>query len=84
MGWDRSLQHFFMVIEDKSPEAGLLGGESPLYSNLEDVDPFPDSLDRYLELLKELEIAVPDKMIGSVLDDGKNNVGNGVMYWVDE
>ena len=82
MGWDRPLQGYFMMIESA-------GREQYLYNNLEDLALIPeggfaDSLDYFIEKMKELGVTVPDRMLNEIRVDGGLNVGNRhVAYGVD-
>ncbi len=76
MGWDKPLQGFFMVIEDKtSKEDGFI------YSNLEDpelaqVGGLAQTIEPFVNKLDELGIDVPIEMLEGVEMDGIFNVGN--------
>ena len=76
MGWDKPLQGFFMVIEDKtSKEDGFI------YSNLEDPElartgGFAQTIESFVNKLDELGIEVPVEMLEGVEMDGVFNVGN--------
>src|SRR5581483_5231448 len=73
MGWDRPLQGFFMFIE--RPACGDDDCRY-LYSNLDEEEPHPKTIGRYLDVLRCLEISIPDEMIDEVLRDGRENFGN--------
>lgn len=76
MGWDKPLQGFFMVIEDKTSK-----GDDFIYSNLEDpslaqVGGLAQTIEPFVNKLNELGIAVPIEMLECVEMDGIFNVGN--------
>ena len=82
IGWDRPLQGYFMVIEYTD---GADDDDNPyLYSNLNDADlpsSHPKELSEFLARLKSLALAVPQKMLQEVLEDGRANVGNKQVHY---
>ena len=84
IGWDRPLQGFFMVIQwlDVADEDD---DESEIvYSNLNDASlqpAWPSTLTPFIRQLETLNIAVPQKMLQSVLTDGESNVGNNDVHY---
>ncbi len=81
MGWDKPLQGFFMVIEDKTS-----GDDGFIYSNLEDPElaqsgGFAQSIEPFVNKLGELGIEVPIEMLECVEMDGIFNVGNKVVHY---
>lgn len=70
MGWDKPLQYFFMVIDGDD--------EEPLWSNLDQPEPFQKDLELYKEVLQKfnLKISVPQQMFDEVLADKEINAGN--------
>lgn len=76
MGWDHPLQGFFMIIE--RPECNDDGARY-LFSNLNEEDSHPKSLRRFLDVLREFQLALPEEMINEVLKDKRINCGNKVV-----
>lgn len=71
LGWDASLQGFFMVIEKPSDI------DAPFWCNLIDAEvTHPKTLEPFLKVLEELGIILPLEMIEEVKCDGVENVGN--------
>lgn len=78
MGWDKPLQGYFLVIEKASDE------DEPFYSNLLHAEnPYPKTLEPFLEVLENLGIQVPLKMVNAVQEDGKNDIGNKEIFYPD-
>lgn len=78
MGWDRPLQGYFMMIEKKNLKEE---DENPyIFNNLEIKNSHPITLQPFLNVLDELGIEIPDKMIGEVEADGIFNVGNKMVF----
>jgi hypothetical protein len=76
MGWDKPLQGFFMVIEDKASKE-----DDFIYSNLEDPElaqagGLAQTIEPFVNKLDELGIEVPVEMLEGVEIDGIFNVGN--------
>lgn len=71
MGWDRPLQHVFMVVEDLSDESG-----DYLYSNLYEPNMSALTLEYFRGVLDRLQIQVPESMFQEVEIDRRNNAGN--------
>lgn len=73
MGWDKPLQGFFLVIDYNNSEC-----DEPLWSNLNQIDPHPKTLDKFILVLNEFnfDIPVPQEMIDAVLQDKRENCGN--------
>jgi len=74
MGWDIQVEGYFMTVmpvEEDNPEADEESG--CIYSNLDDDDiPFPGmtkDLTHYIEVLKKMQIAVPEIFFAQVLAD---------------
>lgn len=82
IGWDAPLGYFHAVIErlDVTDDE-----ESPfVYSNLDDTDPFPVSLDPYRAKFRALGIEIPDRMFLEAASDALRNVVNRtVEYTLD-
>ncbi|EQM83537.1 hypothetical protein L683_25320 [Pseudomonas aeruginosa WC55] len=82
LGWDRPMQHFFLVI--KKP-ADLIGDpkyfhdDEVLYSNLYDANVFGHDLEYFGEVLRHFQIVVPASMFAQVLRDSLRNIGNRVV-----
>lgn len=73
LGFDRPLGHVFMVIAYKQ----VIGdGPENLYSNLDEEDPFDQSLEHFGEALQHFGIDVPKSMFEQVDQDRKHRVGN--------
>lgn len=72
-GWDRPLQGFFMFIEKPECEDEE---ERFLYSNLNEEESHPKSIQGYLDVLESFRISLPAAMIDEVLRDGRENCGN--------
>ncbi|YCO02387.1 hypothetical protein ACB087_10430 (plasmid) [Vibrio sp. VNB-15] len=70
-GWDRPLQGYFLVIEH----------EDPIYSNLYEAQPHPDTFDVFLVVLARFGFPVPDGLIEALEQDKRNNVGNQLTQW---
>lgn len=71
LGWDASLQGFFMVIEKPSDE------DVPFWCNLIDAEvSHPKTLQPFLKVLDVLGITLPPEMIEEVTREGIENVGN--------
>lgn len=79
MGWDEPLQGFFMVIQKPTYV------DTPFWSNLEEDHwphhPWPDNIDGFLNVLNEMGIQLPEKMITELLNDKKNNIGNKQVFY---
>lgn len=79
LGWDRPMQHFFMVI--KKP-AELIGDpkyfhdDEVLYSNLYDANAYGHDLEYFGEVLRYFQIVAPASMFVQVLRDFLRNAGN--------
>ena len=69
MGWDRPLQGFFMVIEKESKD-------EPLWSNLDQDESHPKTLEPFMQVLNQYGISLPEEMLNSVKQDGEDNIGN--------
>lgn len=81
MVWDRPLQGFFMVIEDKTSK-----DDGFIYSNLEDPElalsgGFSQTIEPFVNKLDELGIDVPIEMLEGVVVDGIFNVGNKEVHY---
>lgn len=72
LGWDRPLQHVFLVVEDLSDDDD--GGT--LYNNLQEADPSRLTLEYFRDVLKRLDIQVPESMFAEVEIDRRMNAGN--------
>lgn len=80
MGWDRPLQHVFMVVEQLGDAANdPVDEDLYLYSNLDEPEPENMTLDDFRSKLEELKIAVPESMFIETDRDRANNVGNRVV-----
>lgn len=82
IGWDAPLGYFHAVVErlDVTDDE-----ESPfVYSNLDDTDPFPASLDQYRAKFRALGIEIPERMYVEAESDALRNVVNRtVEYTLD-
>lgn len=82
IGWDAPLGYFHAVIErlDVTDDE-----EGPfVYSNLEDTEPFPASLDVYRVRFRALGIEIPERMYAEAESDALRNVVNRtVEYTLD-
>lgn len=69
-GWDRPLQGYFMVIEDRSGEL--------IYSNLEDEDLtyLEQEFEYFIEKAKSFGIQIPHNMLVRLHEDKVANIGN--------
>lgn len=79
LGWDRPMQHFFLVIRKPAELTGdpkYFFDDEVLYSNLYDTNPFGHDLDYYSEVLRHFQIVVPANMFVQVQRDAIRNVGN--------
>lgn len=86
IGWDRTLQYFFLAVETKDlgddSEDGI---PSTVYNTLDEVDCFMiKTLDRIKAKLVELAIKVPETMFSESENDKKDGVGNRVCYHTDK
>ncbi|WP_234498178.1 hypothetical protein [Vibrio maritimus] len=75
-GWDRPLQGYFLVIEDKDQD-------DPIYSNLDEPNPHPNVFDPFEAVLKRFGIVLPDDMLSALYMDKIKNIGNSVTNWGD-
>ena len=82
LGWDRPMQHFFLVIKKPTELIGdpnyVYDGEV-LYSNLYDTNAFGHDLEYFGEVLRHFQIVVPASMFVQVLRDSLRNIGNRVV-----
>ena len=69
MGWDRSLQGFFMVINKADRD-------EPFWLNLNYEPSHPDTLQPFFDVLKKLNIQPPAEMIEEINQDARANQGN--------
>ncbi|RQO53412.1 hypothetical protein DBR47_24175 [Paucibacter sp. KBW04] len=81
MGWDRSLQGFFMSIEFAAEVR-----EAPIYSHLTDPElrnlgGFADDLAPLIRTLKRFELTVPESMLQEVRLDGMLNKSGCNTRW---
>lgn len=79
-GFDRPLQGFFLVIEPISE----VGGDAPVYSNLEDQSlecSHPKSFEHFSKVLQQHQITIPNGLIDALNDDLKHNRGNAMTFW---
>lgn len=68
LGWDKSMQGYFMVIDYLNSYK-----PSPLFSHASLKEPYPNSIDHFLHVLKrELRLFVPNQMIIEVIQDAKS------------
>lgn len=82
IGFDAPLQYFHAVAEymdvtddDESPYA---------YSNLDDVEPFPTSLDIYRRKFAELGIVIPERMFAEAEADAIGNIVNRAVEYTSD
>jgi len=73
LGYDKPMDGYFMVIEFTDP---AIDDDFYLYSNLFEDEPFVPTLDRYLAVLSNLGITLPQPIIEEVLEDGRNKAGS--------
>lgn len=71
IGWDKTCQGFFMVIEKPGHKK-----DAPFYSNLFETNSHPKTLRRFLTILSAQHIELPPSLIQEVLQDKKINCGN--------
>ena len=81
MGYDRPLRGFFLVIEEMDCE-----DDTYVYDNLSDPElveygGLPPTLEVFDAKLKELGIAIPERMRSEILADQAGNVGNRVVVY---
>jgi len=69
MGYDRPLNYVFMTVSIRGEIA---------YTNLDDAEAGTEcqDVDYYRDVLKGLQVEVPDEMFTEVKEDQKNRVGN--------
>ncbi|MCW8348709.1 hypothetical protein MD535_22225 [Vibrio sp. ZSDZ65] len=75
-GWDRPLQGYFLVIEDKDQD-------DPIYSNLDEPTPHPKVFDLFEAVLKRFGIVLPDDILIALYVDKVKNIGNSITNWGD-
>jgi len=73
-GWDRRLGCFFLVIDEQ-------GNDEPIYSNLEQPNPFPNTYDSYKQELEDRKIPIPDGLLLALETDKLENKGNDIKQW---
>ncbi|WP_321967031.1 hypothetical protein [Burkholderia cepacia] len=83
-GWDRPLQHYYLVVELVEPTEA--DGEGYLYSNLDDAAAWGCGDFAYFErVLQGLGIRVPTALLAGVRSDREDNVSNReVWYLIDD
>lgn len=64
IGWDNNRKGFYMIFDYQN---GL--EETAVFSNLFSKDPYPKTLDKYLDYLKDNNIIIPKEMINDLLRD---------------
>lgn len=71
-GWDRPLQHFFLVVEKENAD------DEYVYTNLNDPDlPWGGmTIGQVTAKLAELSIPLPLTLVEELMSDQKCNVGN--------
>lgn len=74
MGYDRPLAGFFMVIDDDGLD------DEYIFSNLDEENSHPNSIESYRVKLEQLGIFVPDEMLLEVEADGAARMGNKDVY----
>lgn len=91
MGYDRPLNYLFMTVEELSPpEAAPTEDDdqdSPyLYSNMDDLCAGLEiqEIEYFLDILKDLQISIPEPMIAHIQEDQVNKVGNLIKDWTEE
>jgi hypothetical protein len=72
LGWDRPLQHVFLVVMKES-ECQM---EELLYSNLDDPKSYGQDLVYYRNKVSDLGLSLPETMYTEVERDQVNNAGN--------
>jgi hypothetical protein len=70
-GWDRPLQYFFLVIEER---------DRTIYSNLDEANPAL-SIEKVFEVLSMFGMPVPATLREDLLDDRRGNAGNTVHHY---
>lgn len=93
LGWDRSLQGFFLDIErvskpPKEPESEVVrrvsAAPSYVYSSLHTKDAFSVDLNVYRKVLAGFGVTLPEAVFSGVEADRRNGVGNRlVKYFPD-
>jgi len=77
-GWDKPLQHFFLVVEKE-------GKDDPVYSNL--FDSSANGLEdcSYFKMkLAELGVLAPPGFWAAIEADRECNMGNSARFWSEE
>ena len=62
MGWDRILSYYFLTVTRMDVPDDAPDGQETVYTHLDEPDAFPQSLDGYLDKLRELGITVPQSV----------------------
>ncbi|PCD85645.1 hypothetical protein [Vibrio mediterranei] len=73
-GWDRPLQGYFLVIEDKDQNASI-------DSNLDEPTPHPKIFDPFETVLRRFGIILPDNILIALYMDKVKNIGNSITNW---
>lgn len=71
MGYDRPLGGFFLQLKNIGSEADVY-----LYSNLDESDSHPTTLDHFKGVLTSFEIKLPSEMLAEIYHDGQLEIGN--------
>jgi len=79
LGWDNNRKGFYMILDYQN------GNEDcAIYSNLFSKKPYPKTLGKYLDYLKDKNIILPTQMIDAVLRDAFRRLeDNEVTHRVD-
>lgn len=80
LGWDNNRKGFYMIFDFQNGSE-----ECSIYSNLFSKNPYPMTLDKYLDYLKDKEIYLPKQMIDAVLRDSfRRSEDNEVTHIINE
>lgn len=91
MGWDRPLNHLFLIVERTMPD-GYVPSEaaaremedSILYSSMNEPEPFFLSLDDLRGRLSELGLEAPASVYEQIEIDRSTRAGNRIVYHNDD
>ena len=81
LGWDRPLQHVFLVVTKESKDQKT---EEILYSNLDDPISYGQGLVYFRNKVSDLGLSLPETMYAEVEKDQANNIGNRIAQHTHE
>lgn len=87
MGWDRTLQYYFMVIDLLGNKDEPLLEDEPLYSNLNDDNAktnIKDNLSYFVKKARSFDIEIPKEMIAKLQADKVLNLGNDTSIFSED